>query len=125
MNLLELLTQSGALDAKAVPEIEAQLGQAGATPEGVLQKNGITLANILKVKGDYYNIPTREIGGSSVPFDVLRYVPEESARHYRFAPIGISDGRSRWALPTPTTLRRATRLRLFRPRWECRTKFIS
>jgi type IV pilus assembly protein PilB len=92
MNLLELLTQSGALDAKAVPEIEAQLGQAGATPEGVLQKNGISLADILKVKGDYYNIPTREIGGGSVPFDILRYVPEESARHYRFAPIGIADG---------------------------------
>jgi len=104
MNLLELLTQSGALDAKAVPEIEAQLGQAGATPEGVLQKNGITLANILKVKGDYYNIPTREIGGSSVPFDVLRYVPEESARHYRFAPIGISDGALEVGITDPDNL---------------------
>ncbi len=92
MNLLELLTQSGALDTKAVPEIQAQLGQEGATPEGVLQKNGISLATILKAKGDYYNIPTREIGEGSVPFDILRYVPEESARHYRFAPIGVTDG---------------------------------
>ncbi len=92
MNLLELLTQSGALDAKAVPEIEAQLSQEGATPEGVLQKNGVSLTTILKAKGDYYNIPTREIGDSSVPFDILRYVPEESARHYRFAPIGVNDG---------------------------------
>ena len=75
-----------------MPEIEAQLGAAGATPEGVLQKNGITLEQILKVKGDYYNIPTREIGQGSVPFDVLRYVPEESARHYRLAPIGVADG---------------------------------
>jgi type IV pilus assembly protein PilB len=92
MNLLELLTQSGALDVKAVPEIEAQLGQEGATPEDVLQKNGVSLATILKAKGDYYNIPTREIGDSTVPFDILRYVPEESARHYRFAPIGVNDG---------------------------------
>jgi type IV pilus assembly protein PilB len=92
MNLLELLTQSGALDPKAVPEIEAQLGQEGATPESVLQKNGVSLATILKAKGDYYNIPTREIGEGSVPFDILRYVPEESARHYRFAPIGVNDG---------------------------------
>jgi type IV pilus assembly protein PilB len=92
MNLLELLTQSGAVDPKAVPEIEAQLGAEGATPEGVLQKNGVSLKDILKVKGDYYGIPTREVGDSSVPFDILRYVPEESARHYRFAPLGITDG---------------------------------
>jgi type IV pilus assembly protein PilB len=104
MNLLELLTQSGALDAKAVPEIEAQLGQAGATPEGVLQKNGITLPQILKVKGDYYNIPTREIGEGSVPFDVLRYVPEESARHYRLAPIGVSDGALEVGITDPDNL---------------------
>lgn len=104
MNLLELLTQSGALDAKAVPEIEAQLGQAGATPEGVLQKNGVTLPQILKVKGDYYNIPTREIADSSVPFDVLRYVPEESARHYRFAPIGIEDGALEVGITDPDNL---------------------
>ncbi len=104
MNLLELLTQSGALDAKAVPEIEAQLGQAGATPEGVLQKNGISLTQILKVKGDYYNIPTREIANSAVPFDVLRYVPEESARHYRFAPIGIQDGALEVGITDPDNL---------------------
>ncbi|HEV8666218.1 MAG TPA: ATPase, T2SS/T4P/T4SS family, partial [Candidatus Paceibacterota bacterium] len=104
MNLLELLTQSGALEAKAVPEIEAQLGQSGATPEGVLVKNGITLAQILKAKGDYYNIPTREIGSSTVPFDILRYVPEESARHYRFAPIGEADGALEVGITDPDNL---------------------
>ena len=104
MNLLELLTQSGALDPKAAPEIEAQMGQEGALPEAVLQKNGITLPQILKVKGDYYNLPTREIADSTVPFDVLRYVPEESARHYRFAPIGIADGALEVGITDPDNL---------------------
>ncbi len=92
MNLLQLLSDSGVVDAKAVPEIEAQLAKPGAEAEDVLQKNGITLKNILKAKGDYYGIPTRELGEKPVAFETLRYVPEESARHYRLAPLGVADG---------------------------------
>jgi type IV pilus assembly protein PilB len=92
MNLLQLLSDSGIVDAKAIPEIEAELGKPGANVEEVLQKNGVTLQNILKAKGDYYGIPTRELGDKPVAFDTLRYVPEESARHYRLAPLGIVDG---------------------------------
>ncbi|HEY5382967.1 MAG TPA: GspE/PulE family protein [Candidatus Paceibacterota bacterium] len=92
MNLLQLLSDSGIVDAKAIPEIEAQLGKQGAAVEDVLQKNGVTLQNILKAKGDYYGIPTRELGNKSVAFETLRYVPEESARHYNIAPLGIVDG---------------------------------
>jgi type IV pilus assembly protein PilB len=92
MNLLQLLSDSGVVDAKAVPEIEGELAKPGTDLETVLQKNGVTLPQILKAKGDYYSIPTRELGGKPVSFDTLRFVPEESARHYRFAPLGVVDG---------------------------------
>ncbi|HUD02712.1 MAG TPA: GspE/PulE family protein [Candidatus Paceibacterota bacterium] len=92
MNLLQLLSDSGVVDAKAVPEIEAELGKPGADLETVLQKNGVTLEQILKAKGDYYSIPTRELVGKPVAFETLRFVPEESARHYRLAPLGVVDG---------------------------------
>ncbi len=36
--------------------------------------------------------PRRSLGDTKVPYEVLRYVPEESATHYRFVPIGISEG---------------------------------
>ncbi len=92
MNLLQLLSDNGFVDPKAVPAIEAELGKPDANPEDVLQKNGVTLQNILKVKGDYYGLPTRELGGQSVAFETLHYVPEESARHYHLAPLGVVDG---------------------------------
>ena len=92
MNLLQLLSDSGVVDAKAVPEIEAELGKPGAELETVLQKNGVTLPQILKAKGDYYSIPTRELADNPVAFETLRFVPEESARHYRLAPLGVVDG---------------------------------
>lgn len=35
---------------------------------------------------------TRSLGESKVPYDVLRYIPEESAQHYHIAPLGIVEG---------------------------------
>lgn len=37
-------------------------------------------------------VPIRSLEGVKVPVDVLRYIPEESAQHYGFAPIGFVDG---------------------------------
>lgn len=38
------------------------------------------------------DIPVRALGDTKIPYDVLKYVPLESAEHYRFAPLGIVDG---------------------------------
>jgi type IV pilus assembly protein PilB len=35
------------------------------------------------------DVPTREIGEAKIPYDILRYIPEESAEHYRIAPLAI------------------------------------
>lgn len=104
MNLLQLLSDNGTLDKAAVPELEAELAKPGATVEQVLQKNGIGLKDILKAKGDYYGIPTREVGEKTVPFDILRYVPEESARHYRLVPLGTADGALEIGITDPDNL---------------------
>ncbi len=39
-----------------------------------------------------YDIPTRTIGDEKIPYDVLRYVPQESAEHYKLAPLALADG---------------------------------
>jgi len=36
--------------------------------------------------------PVRSIGDSKISYDVLRYVPEESAEHYKLAPLSVEDG---------------------------------
>ncbi|MFA7309860.1 MAG: ATPase, T2SS/T4P/T4SS family, partial [Candidatus Paceibacterota bacterium] len=38
------------------------------------------------------DIPVRSLGDSKVPYDVLRTIPEESAEHYRIAPLALVDG---------------------------------
>jgi type IV pilus assembly protein PilB len=37
-------------------------------------------------------IPERSLGDAKVPYEVLKLVPEESAEHYRFAPLALVDG---------------------------------
>lgn len=38
------------------------------------------------------NIPKRDLAGKKVSSEILGYIPEESAAHYEFVPIGIKDG---------------------------------
>ncbi len=104
MDLLQLLISSGVIDLVKAGELKEEIAKPGASVEGVLTKEGVSLAAILKAKGDYYGIPTREIGEKNVPFEVLRFVPEESARHYRFAPLGIVDGALEVGITDPDNL---------------------
>ena len=104
MDTLQILIQSGAVDRNALPEIEVELQKPGATLEQVLQKNGVALKDILAAKGQYHGVPIRELGEKAVSFDILRYVPEESARHYRLAPIGVTDGALEIGMTDPDNL---------------------
>ncbi|HVZ75819.1 MAG TPA: GspE/PulE family protein [Candidatus Paceibacterota bacterium] len=104
MDLIQLLIDAGVIDPNSGPALRSELAKPGETPEGVLQKNGISLSAILKAKGNYYGLPTREVGDKSVPFDVLKFVPEESARHYRFVPLGIVDGALEVGVTDPDNL---------------------
>ncbi len=36
-------------------------------------------------------IPVRNLAGQKIPFEILKYIPEESAKYYRFVPLGIKD----------------------------------
>jgi type IV pilus assembly protein PilB len=92
MNLLELLADARLIERGQIPELEVTLQKPDAKPEAELEKAGVKLHDLLEAKGKYYGVPTRELGESAVPFDILGYVPEESARHYQLAPIGIKDG---------------------------------
>jgi len=41
---------------------------------------------------DNYNIPIKKLDDSKISFEILKYVPEESARTYQFIPFAVTDG---------------------------------
>ncbi|HWO07311.1 MAG TPA: GspE/PulE family protein [Candidatus Paceibacterota bacterium] len=38
------------------------------------------------------SVPVRTLPDGKIPYDVLRYIPEESAEHYKLAPIAVEEG---------------------------------
>lgn len=91
MDLLQLLAQNGTLDANAVAQLRPALQKQKGKEETLLVQAGVPIEAILKAKSEYYGLPSREIGNEPVPFSVLSYIPEESARHYRAVPLSITN----------------------------------
>jgi type IV pilus assembly protein PilB len=49
------------------------------------------MADIAAAQGNV-EVPSRSLGDTKVAYDVLRLIPEESADHYRIAPLALVDG---------------------------------
>jgi len=98
MDLLQILEEGGVIDKARATQLRTELHQkegadaSSAATEALVHKSGVPIEDMLKAKGTYFGVPTREVGDTAVPFDILGYIPEESARHYRFAPLGLVDG---------------------------------
>lgn len=92
MNLLNALVKQNIVDQEEVAVIEEESRSSGSSVEDVLVKRGIDSNVILRAKGEPLDIPSKEIGDETIPFEILSYIPEESAQHYQFVPMGVKDG---------------------------------
>lgn len=90
MSVLDILLQKKLINKVDIGEIRKQIS-TGVSMDEALTAHGVKQEDILNARGEFLNVPVRSLGSSTVPFDVLEYIPEESARHYRFAPIGLVD----------------------------------
>lgn len=91
MSFLLHLAQKGLFREEDIPSIMASAETAPGGVDDILTKGGMTEDQVLALKNEYYGLPTRKLEGYRVPSDVLRYVPEESARHYQIAPLNVVD----------------------------------
>ncbi|MFA6315236.1 MAG: ATPase, T2SS/T4P/T4SS family [Candidatus Paceibacterota bacterium] len=91
MSVLDILLQKKLLTKDDVREVRRQMSSGGSLEESLIAQ-GVKIEDIVGARGEFLNIPVRVISSGSVPFEALDYVPEESALHYRFVPIGLKDG---------------------------------
>lgn len=91
MSVLDILLQKKLISKADIGEIRKQISTGVLMDEALLSR-GVKPDDILSARGEFLNIPVRALNGSTIPFEVLEYIPEESALHYRFAPIGLVDG---------------------------------
>ncbi|MDR3547770.1 MAG: GspE/PulE family protein [Candidatus Pacebacteria bacterium] len=93
MDLLALLVEKGILKAEDRAAYEEEARASHISIQQVLEKHGITPESILDAESERYGIPARTLPTVD-PADrkALEYVPQESAEHYKFVPIAITDG---------------------------------
>ena len=92
MNILQVLVQKKIIKESDLPLISAEVRNGETTLEKVLLKYGVSQTDIISAKGESSGIPARQILDQEIPFEILKFIPEDSAMHYRFIPIGVSDG---------------------------------
>src|SRR5947207_2322699 len=95
MELLSLLEHQARIDAQTAATIANAAKAAGGAPaalEDELGKRGISQEDILKAKSDYFQMPARLVGDLHPSYEILRYIPEESARYYGLVPLGVEEG---------------------------------
>ncbi|MEK7568811.1 MAG: GspE/PulE family protein [Patescibacteria group bacterium] len=90
MAILDTFALHGIIKKESIPELSRRLKE-GAHLDEVLADAGIKKEDILRGRGFYYNLPTRDIKGKGVPFEILKYIPEDSASYYHFAPLAVSN----------------------------------
>ena len=88
---LDILVSYGEIDEKEAVDIHKESKKKNITEEEELLERGVREEMILKAKGEAFGIPTLSLRGKKIDFELLKHIPEESARHYQFAPIGFED----------------------------------
>lgn len=92
MSYINLLIKNNILDQDTANVLEQKSIDLNQSLDSVLRDYGLKSADILKAKSEYLNIEPYYIGDNDIPFEILNYIPEDSARHYKIIPISVSNG---------------------------------
>ncbi|MDH5442454.1 MAG: GspE/PulE family protein [Candidatus Nomurabacteria bacterium] len=73
-------------------DVEAVLSDNPDMPVAqMIEQLGIDPDAVLQAKASYYSVPGRRASGQSVNYETLRFIPEDSAQYYQFAPLAVED----------------------------------
>ena len=92
MSFLEKLAEQGVIRSKEIEKIESEAREKNADLEDILIGHGLAEEQILKAKSEYLRVPARTVDPKKISFDVLKYIPQESAVFYKFVPIAVNNG---------------------------------
>ncbi len=91
MSVVDILLNKNLITKDDIREIKKRTVE-GESLDQILIEMGIHPEDILTARGEFLNMPIKNLGDATVPFEALDYIPEESATHYKFVPIGLREG---------------------------------
>ena len=90
--LIDALITRQALTLDQAAGIRREAKEKGIPLEEALYQHGVQESQVAEAKSDVTGYPARFLEGEIVSFEILADIPEESARHYGFVPIGKKEG---------------------------------
>lgn len=91
MSVIDILLEKNIISKDDIRELKQRTSK-GDSLDQVLIEKGISPDVILEARGEFLSIPVRSLADTTIPFEVLDYIPEESAAHYKFVPIAVKAG---------------------------------
>jgi type IV pilus assembly protein PilB len=93
MSFLEELAKENIIKTSQIGDIKnrAEAKFKGDVDQALIEA-GVTEEKILEIKGKYLGMPIKKVNKEKSNFDALKYISEDSATHYQFAPIELKDG---------------------------------
>ncbi|MEK7503215.1 MAG: GspE/PulE family protein [Patescibacteria group bacterium] len=91
-NVLDILIAQKELDDREAAEIRKESKKKSISVEEELLLRGLSDEAILKAKGEALGVPVMVVRNKKADFELLKHMPEESARHYQIAPLGMDNG---------------------------------
>ena len=92
MELLDHLLEKGIITDSDISSIKEVVKRDDKTLEQAILERNIEEITLLNEKSELYSVPAQDLEGDDIPFDTLKFIPQESAQHYRMVPLKISDG---------------------------------
>jgi type IV pilus assembly protein PilB len=88
----DILVQKNVISKDELRKVRSEAGGDSRRLDELLIAQGVSEDDILAAKGEVLNVPARRIKEvGRIPFDILKNIPEESARHYQMVPLALKD----------------------------------
>ena len=92
MTFLQKLAEKGYIQERDIQEILDVSQKEGKSINTVLKERGVPSKVILDTKAEQTGVSVKSVGDEQISYDILKYVPEESATYYKFIPLAFVDG---------------------------------
>ena len=90
--LLDILVSDDALPQAEAEQISEKSQGNAERLEELLVDAHVAEADIVRAKSALFGVPSYQLEGRKLAYDVLKHISEDSARHYQIVPLGITDG---------------------------------
>ena len=89
--LLDYLVSENVISSAEAERVSEEARGDNNRVEDLLLEAHIADHDVLAAKSALFGVPAFRLEEQQIPFDVLKHISEESARHYQFVPLQISD----------------------------------